>query len=172
MKNRCYTKEEKEFENKLVECRITLGQFKTLTKMWNELLPGGQAECCDLLKDDAYKNESNEKERVVELINQIGNSLGSPAYAEKILTECGKEILQIVEGLEGQAKAPAIWTRLYNVTGTDDLEGTTFARCTTFEKAQKAKEILEAEGLEDMLDIIQDELPVDVIDIDSQLLEL
>ena len=65
-----------------------------------------------------------------------------------------------------------IWTRLYNVVGMDDLEGTTFARCTTYEKAQKAKEILEAEGFEDMLDIVQDEIPVDVIEVDSQLLEL
>ena len=40
------------------------------------------------------------EERVVELINQIGNSLDSPAYAEKVLTECGKEILQIVHNLE------------------------------------------------------------------------
>lgn len=42
------------------------------------------------------------KERVIELINQIGNSLDSPYYAEKILTECGKEILQIVGNLEEQ----------------------------------------------------------------------
>lgn len=42
------------------------------------------------------------KERVIELINQIGNSLDSPYYAEKILTECGKEILQIVDNLEEQ----------------------------------------------------------------------
>lgn len=42
--------------------------------------------------------------RVVELINQIGNSLDSPAYAEKILTECGKEILQIVGNLEEQVE--------------------------------------------------------------------
>ena len=42
------------------------------------------------------------KDRVVELINQIGNSLDSPAYAEKILTECGKEILKIVGNLEEQ----------------------------------------------------------------------
>lgn len=40
------------------------------------------------------------KERVVELINTVGNSLDAPAYAEKILTECGKEILEIVENLE------------------------------------------------------------------------
>lgn len=65
-----------------------------------------------------------------------------------------------------------IWTRLYNVVGRDDFEGTTFARCTTFEKAQKAKEILEAAGFENVIDIVQDEIPVDVIDIDSQLLEL
>lgn len=44
------------------------------------------------------------KERVVELINQIGNSLDSPAYAEKVLTECGKEILQIVDNLEEQVE--------------------------------------------------------------------
>ena len=42
----------------------------------------------------------NSKERVIELINQIGNSLDSPVYVEKILTECGKEILEIVENLE------------------------------------------------------------------------
>ena len=40
------------------------------------------------------------KDRVVELINQIGNSLDAPAYASKVLTECGKEILEIIENLE------------------------------------------------------------------------
>lgn len=65
-----------------------------------------------------------------------------------------------------------IWTRLFNVIGTDDLEGMTFARCTTYEKALKAKEYLENNGFEDMIDIVQDEIPVDVIEIDSQLLEL
>ena len=42
------------------------------------------------------------KEREVGLINQIGNSLDSPAYGEKVLSECGKEILQIVGNLEEQ----------------------------------------------------------------------
>lgn len=65
-----------------------------------------------------------------------------------------------------------IWTKLFNVVCTDDLEGTVFARCTTHEKAVKAKECLENNGFEDMIDIIQDEIPVDVIEIDSQLLEL
>lgn len=63
-------------------------------------------------------------------------------------------------------------TKLYNVVGIDDLEGMTFARCTTLKKAEKARELLEAAGYEDILDIVQDELPVDVIEIDSQLLQL
>ena len=63
--------------------------------------------------------------------------------------------------------------RLFNVVGMDDLEGTVFARCTTYDKAQKAKELLEAEGFEDMLDIEQDEmLPIDVIGIGGKLIEL
>ena len=39
-------------------------------------------------------------------------------------------------------------------------------------KLERAKECLEQEGFEDMIDIVQDEIPVDVIEIDSQLLEL
>lgn len=62
--------------------------------------------------------------------------------------------------------------RLFNVVGMDDLEGTVFARCTTYEKAQKAKELLEAEGFEDVLDIVQDEMPIDVIEIGGELIEL
>ena len=62
--------------------------------------------------------------------------------------------------------------RLFNVVGIDDLEGTTFVRCTTYEKAQKAKELLEAEGFEDVIDIVQDEMPIDVIEIGGKLIEL
>lgn len=62
--------------------------------------------------------------------------------------------------------------RLFNVIGMDDLEGTTFARCTTYDKAQKAKELLEANGFENILDITQDELPIDVIEIGGVLIEL
>lgn len=40
------------------------------------------------------------KDKVVELINEIGNSLDAPYYASKVLTSCGKEILEIVENLE------------------------------------------------------------------------
>lgn len=61
---------------------------------------------------------------------------------------------------------------LYNVIGLDDLEGMVFARCTTLEKAQKAKELTEANGFEGMLDIVQDETPVDVIEIGGKLIEL
>ena len=49
---------------------------------------------------EKWRKFMNSKEKVIELINQIGNSLDSPAYAEKVLTECGKEILEIVENLE------------------------------------------------------------------------
>lgn len=62
--------------------------------------------------------------------------------------------------------------RLFNVVGMDDLEGTVFARCTTYDKAKKAMELLEAEGFEDMLDIVQDEMPVDMIEIGGKLIEL
>lgn len=42
------------------------------------------------------------EERVVELINQIGESLDSPDYAAKVLVECGREILEIVHNLQKQ----------------------------------------------------------------------
>ena len=61
---------------------------------------------------------------------------------------------------------------IYNVIGLDDLEGMIFARCTTFEKAQRAKEITEANGFEGMIDIVQDETPVDVVEINGKVIEL
>lgn len=61
---------------------------------------------------------------------------------------------------------------LYNVIGIDDLEGTTFARCTTFDKSVAAKEIIENEGFEDMVEIVQDEMAVDVIEINGELINL
>lgn len=63
-------------------------------------------------------------------------------------------------------------TKLFNVIGIDSLDGTVFARCTTYEKAAKAKERLEQEGFEDMIDIVQDEIPIDAIEVGSQMLEL
>ena len=44
--------------------------------------------------------EMKNKEKVIELINQIGNALDSPAYAAHVLTECGKEILKIAENYD------------------------------------------------------------------------
>ena len=62
--------------------------------------------------------------------------------------------------------------RLFNVIGLDDLEGVVFARCTTIERAQESKELTEAYGFEGMLDIVQDEMPIDVIEIGGELIEL
>ena len=62
--------------------------------------------------------------------------------------------------------------RLFNVVGIDDLEGTVFTRCTTYEKAQKALKLLEAEGFQNMLDIEQDQLPIDCVKIGDKILEL
>lgn len=62
--------------------------------------------------------------------------------------------------------------QLYEVVGTDDLEGLTFARCTTHEKAQKAKNLLEKEGFEGSLDIIQNNLPIDCIEIGGKLINV
>lgn len=54
------------------------------------------------LEPKEQTDNRKEKDRVVELINQVGDSLDAPAYARKLLTECGKEILNIVKDLEGQ----------------------------------------------------------------------
>lgn len=62
--------------------------------------------------------------------------------------------------------------RLFNVIGLDDLEGDVFARCTTYEGAVKAKALLEKEGFENILDIVQDEISVDVIEIGGKLIQL
>ena len=63
--------------------------------------------------------------------------------------------------------------KLYSVIGKDDLEGTVFCRCTTYEKAKIAKTMLEEDGwFEDILDIVQDEIPIDVIEIDGKMMAL
>ena len=62
--------------------------------------------------------------------------------------------------------------RLYNVIGLDDLDGVTCARCTSLEKAEIVKSKLEEDGYEDMLDIVQDEIPVDVVEINGELIEV
>lgn len=62
--------------------------------------------------------------------------------------------------------------KLYNVIGLDELDGIVFARCTTYRKAEKAKELLEAEGFEDIIDIVHDEIPIDTIEINGELIEI
>lgn len=61
---------------------------------------------------------------------------------------------------------------LYNVIGLDDLEGVSFARCSTYEKAEKAKKILEEEGFENMLEIVKDEVPIDTIVVGDEIITL
>lgn len=58
------------------------------------------------------------------------------------------------------------------VYGMGTLDGMVFARCTTYEKAQKAIKLLEEEGFENMVDILQEETKIDVIEIDGKLIEL
>lgn len=43
---------------------------------------------------------------------------------------------------------------LYNVCGYEDVDQLFFARCTTYEKAEKAKKLLEKEGFIDCLEIL------------------
>ncbi len=62
--------------------------------------------------------------------------------------------------------------KLYNVVGLDDLEGVVLARCTTPQKAQKAKELCEEQGWEGMLEIVQDEIPIDTVELNGELINL
>ena len=67
-----------------------------------------------------------------------------------------------------------MWTRSYMVL---DNNGKIYAKCTTLAKAVKAQDILEKDfGItkpeESPFDIVQDEIPVDVIEVDSRLVVL
>lgn len=62
--------------------------------------------------------------------------------------------------------------KLYNVVGLYDLEGLTFARCTTLKKAEEAKELLEAHGFENVLEIQQDGISIDTVEIGGKLIPL
>lgn len=61
---------------------------------------------------------------------------------------------------------------LYNVVGMDDLEGLTFARCTTLANANKAMVLLENEGYECMLRIEKDKIVVDEIIVGNEVIDL
>lgn len=62
---------------------------------------------------------------------------------------------------------------MYFVAGVDDFEGTLFAVCTTYEKAEKAKDILESKecGYKDYIIIISN-ISVDTIEVDRKIIEL
>ena len=77
----------------------------------------------------------------------------------------GRKMLERLENAE-------VLCNLYNVVGVDDLKGITFARCTTYEKAEKAMEIIESNGFNGMITIEQDELPVDTVKIEDEVIKL
>jgi hypothetical protein len=62
-------------------------------------------------------------------------------------------------------------TRIFAVVGIDDLEGMTFAQCTTMEKAKKAMKILVENGFDDV-EIIESNLTLDVIEVEGKYYEL
>lgn len=62
--------------------------------------------------------------------------------------------------------------QIWEVVGVDDLEGSVFAQCSTEEKANKAMQLLENEGFEDMLRVKQSSLRIDQIIIGDKLIQL
>lgn len=62
--------------------------------------------------------------------------------------------------------------QIWEVNGIDDLEGTCFAQCSTKEKAEKAMQILEENGFEDMLEVEQSNLRLDQLFIEDKLIQL
>lgn len=62
--------------------------------------------------------------------------------------------------------------KLYNVVGMYELEDCTFARCTTYDKAKKALKITEQNGFKDMVEIVQDPIPIDAVIINGKITKL
>lgn len=63
--------------------------------------------------------------------------------------------------------------KIWCVEGIDDLEGNTFAFCSSEEKAIKGKELLEKlSGLEDILEIKKSNLELDAIIINDEKINL
>ena len=56
--------------------------------------------CMKLVIREIIRQDKTMKEMYHNINQWVGNSLDAPAYAEKILTECGKEILEIVENYD------------------------------------------------------------------------
>ena len=62
--------------------------------------------------------------------------------------------------------------QIWEVNGIDDLKGTCFAQCSTKEKAEKAMQILEENGFEDILVVEQSNLRLDKLVIQDKIIQL
>ena len=61
---------------------------------------------------------------------------------------------------------------IWEVVGIDDLEGNTFAQCTCKENAEKALDLLERQGFEDVLEIRESNLLLDKIELGGSIISL
>ena len=62
-------------------------------------------------------------------------------------------------------------TEIYEVRGTNDLEGMTFAVCTSEDKAIEAEKLLKAQGFEDIV-VKRSNLNLDEIKIGEDIISL
>lgn len=62
-------------------------------------------------------------------------------------------------------------TEIYEVRGVDDLEGMTFAVCTSEDKAIEAEKLLKAQGFEDIV-VKRSNLNLDEIKIGEDIISL
>lgn len=61
---------------------------------------------------------------------------------------------------------------IWEVVGIDDLEGNTFAQCTCKKNAEKALDLLERQGFEDVLEIRESNLLLDKIELGGSIIPL
>ena len=73
---------------------------------------------------------------------------------------------------ESAVKNDEVNETIFRVIGTDDLEGTIFCYCSTYEKAVKAADLLQENGFDGLVDIVQDEFILNKIEIGDELIEL
>lgn len=70
---------------------------------------------------------------------------------------------------DGKKASDVSW---FYVKGIDDMAGQTFAKCTTIEKAQHAREILEEQGFASRIEIVKETLEEDTLLINSEKITL
>lgn len=61
--------------------------------------------------------------------------------------------------------------KLWLIVGVDDLEGLTFAYCTTEEKAEKALDLLNENEIND-IEIVKSNIDLDYVKFDGQQIKL